>query len=421
MILSETRGRWLTKIFLIIGCIVSILWIENYKKNLLKNPTQTLEKSTLRTPEVFGFAPYWTINNLNHTDFSTLTTLAYFDLPIQANGEIDRNHQGYKTLKSSKATTLFQNAQKEGNDVVLTITQMDNRTIDAFLDNGDAQQRAIHETLSEVKSMGLNGVNIDFEYIGNPGEDKRKKFTAFAKNLSDKAHEENPNANVTVSVYASSAKDPKIYDIGKLSNSTDGIFMMAYDFATKSAQQAMPTSPLYGHKEGKYWYDIATAVEDFLKVMPAEKLIVGLPWYGYDYPVYEPQASAQVHQGFVRKVKRYRSNRWSWYWQTIRTKPPSFVQTAKKVQDDIVSNSNNINVQSGWDDVGKVGWIAYKSSGVWRMVFIEDNRSLAYKYDFIKDKGLGGVGIWALGYEDSRESFWSLLKEKFGDKLATSS
>ena len=67
--------------------------------------------------------------------------------------------------------------------------------------------------------------------------------------------------------------------------------------------------------------------------------------------------------------------------------------------------------------MGKVSWKAYyvPSDGTWRMVFIDDPKSLSYKYDFAKDKKLGGVGMWALGFDDGPE-MWTLLKEKFGIK-----
>ncbi len=52
------------------------------------------------------------------------------------------------------------------------------------------------------------------------------------------------------------------------------------------------------------------------------------------------------------------------------------------------------------------------------MIFIEDKKSLGIKFDFAKAKNLGGVGMWALGFDDGKIDFWALLQEKFGVKLA---
>lgn len=365
--------------------------------------------------EVFGFAPYWNFDKLNDVDFDVLTTMAYFDLPIDAKGNLIRSSQGYQTFKSSNARRFFDKAQNQGARVVLTITLMQNGPILRFLDNIESQKRAIDQTIEELQTEKLDGVNIDIEYSGSVDREYRNKFTLFVKDMTNIVHSANPKAKTTVSVYASAASDPKLYDIGALSSASDGIFMMAYDFATHSAQQAMPTAPLYGHKQGKYWYDVSTAVEDFLRVMPADKLILGVPWYGYDYPVYEPVENAQRHKGITYWYKQW-VNKWRWVWRRGSKELPSFVQTYEKTQTNITSSAPGVTAyQEGWDDTAKVGWKAYKNgSDIWRMVFIEDPRSLEHKYDFIKDKKLAGVGMWALGFDNGQKDMWELLKKKFG-------
>jgi len=220
-------------------------------------------------------------------------------------------------------------------------------------------------------------------------------------NLNNKMHREVPNSHVSVSVYASSAKYEKMYDIAKLSQNSDAIFMMAYDFATTGSSNAIPTAPLYGYKEGKYWYDISTAVDDFLKVMPKEKLILGLPWYGYNYPVATPEVKAAKDEGY-----------YSYYWwrgrkysQFIPREGAYAATYAKAVE--IPADA------SGWDDHGKVNWYAYNTADGWRMIFLDDVKSLGLKYDFAKQKQLGGVGMWALGFDDGKNELWQLLGSKF--------
>ena len=226
-------------------------------------------------------------------------------------------------------------------------------------------------------------------------------------------HQEIPNSKVTVSVYASSVKDPKIYDIKALADSSDGIFMMAYDFAVAGSSNAIPTSPLYGHKEGKYWYDVSTAVEHFLSKMPSDKLILGVPWYGYNYAVEEPKIKTATSKGYYTYYKKGKRT----YSQFIPYK--SYAQTYTLATNNITPNSDDItDYTEGFDEYGKVSYKAYyvPSLGTWRMIFIEDQKSLGLKYDFAKEKGLAGVGMWALGFDDGKTEMWSLLREKFGLK-----
>lgn len=342
--------------------------------------------------EVFGFAPYWTINKMDSVDFTSLTTLAYFSAPILADGSLDRESQGYQVFKSSKATELFKKAHSFGTRVVLTLTCMDNDTIEAFLADNDAQQIAIEQAVNEVQERGIDGINVDVEYIGTPDAYYRNQFSLFVHNLTEKMHQANNQSRVSVSVYALSARDTKLFDIAKLAESSDAIFMMAYDFAVTGSEKAMPTAPLYGYKAGKYNYDIATAVDDFSKLMPLSKLILGVPYYGYNYLIYgEPKVNADTRPT------------WSW-----RGRP--LVQTYEIAEDNIKV------MREGWDDLGQVGWRAYyiAETDTWRMIFLDDARSLAIKYDFAKAKKLAGIGIWALGFDYGKDELWSVIKQKFG-------
>lgn len=364
--------------------------------------------------EVFGFAPHWKINSLDNIDFSTLTTLAYFDVKVNYDGTLYKKDEGYRIFWSEKATEIFNKAHQNGTKVVLTLTAMDNDTILSLMDNFKAQEKLISDSVKEVQNRGIEGVNIDFEFVGDPGNDYRNKFSHFVLKFNQKLHREIPGSNLTVSVYASSVKDPKIYDIKKIAVSSDGIFMMAYDFAIRSSENVIPTAPLYGHKKGKYWYDISTAVDDFLKVMPAEKLILGVPWYGYDYAVDKPGVNVATSQGYSYWYK-YWTSPWYWVWRKAYYAPPSMVQTYTTSLDEVKAE------RTGWDNHGKVGWKAYKDDdGNWRMFFMEDEKSLGVKYDFAKNKSLKGIGIWALGFDEGKSEMWKLLREKFGNKLAQS-
>lgn len=345
--------------------------------------------------QVFGFAPYWNINKLDNVDFNTLTTFAYFGVEIGADGNLIKDDPGYESFKSKKATELFKKAHAHGTKVVLTVTLMTNPEIRQLMDDEAAQDRAIDQSLNLVTSRGIDGVNIDVEYMGDPGSEYRNRFTAFVQKFTTRMHNAVPNSQVTVSMYASSVKDPKIYDVAELAKISDGIFMMAYDFAVGKSDNAIPTSPLGGHESGKYWYDIKTAVSDFLTVMPADKLILGVPYYGYNYIVDEPVVKAETRNS--------------------RAVSQTYTTIQDRFSTDDVEGVNQ--VVRGWDDEGQVGYVAYHTDEAgWRMIFMEDQRSLGLKYDFAKEQGLAGVGMWALGNDDGKTELWALLEDKFGTK-----
>lgn len=365
------------------------------------SPLHSLEDNQLKSysNEVFGFLPHWNFTQSDNIDFETLTTLAYFDIKVDPSGRIIKEDAGYNTFISDEATELFKKAHNHGTRVVLTLTLMDNEGLITFLDNPEAQDRVIKEAVSLVEKRGIDGINIDFEYDGDAGAENRAKFTTFATNLTNHMHAQVPASQVTVSVYASGVKYPKLQNVGELAAVTDGIFMMGYDFAVASSDVAMPTAPLGGYKEGKYWYDISTAVEDFLAVMPADKLILGTPWYGLNFEVYEPGFKAETV---------------SWYYWGKQGKLETYENTQRNV------TQASTAVRQGWDELSQVGWTAYYdvSTDTWRMIYMDDPRSLAAKYDFAKEKKLLGVGIWALGFEGESPEMWDIIRSKFGNKIA---
>lgn len=400
-----SRKNWYFGAIIVDLCIILMLTANPTQQvsNILSpivdplSPLKPLQQSK-SDHEVFGFAPHWTIDSLENVNFDVLTTLAYFSLEVASTGHIITDDPGYQTFYSNKATNLFKKAHAHGTRVVLTLTQMNNADIRAIMDDKAAQDRLIKTSVAMVKDRGIDGINVDFEYSGNPGPVYRQKFTIFMQNLIAHMHQEVPGSKVSVSVYASAIKEPKIYNISDLGKEDLMVFMMAYDFGYRGSEQVIPTAPLYGHKEGKYWYDVSTAVEDFLVYMPAEKLILGTPWYGYNYAIYgEPRIKANTLP----------------YGAAAQTYTIGKVEVTP-------ARKGAATFKEGWDESGKVGWKAYydAATGAWRMVFLEDVRSLAIKYDYAKTKNLGGVGMWALGFDNGQTELWDLLESKFGRKIA---
>lgn len=345
--------------------------------------------STAPKQEVFGFAPHWTLSKLDNVDWDTLTTFAYFSLPVLTDGSIDRTSYEWGVFESPKLANLFEKAKLHDVRRVITLTQMEPYDIRLFLDDEAAWKNTATETITILNDRGLDGVNIDFEFM--PSDDYLKnRFSSFVAYFSERLEKETRrDPYVTVSVIASSVKDNKIYDIGFLAKQTDGIFMMAYDFYYPGSEKIGPSSPLYGYEGGRgpFWYDVSTAVADFLKVAPAEKIIMGVPYYGWNYPAYSPLPKTERVLGasaFATTEEKTRKN------QYLTTTPVG-----------------------GWDDKAKVAWRGYWDDVGWHVVYMEDKKSLSIKYDFAKENNLAGVGIWALGFDEGEKSFWEVLSEKF--------
>ncbi len=341
-----------------------------------------------KSSEVFGFAPFWLLDKLDNVDWNTLTTFAYFSLPVNSDGSIDKTSFEWETFNGPRLASLFKNANDHKVRKVVTLTQMNSADIETFLGDESAWSRLADDSVDVLKSRNLDGVNIDFEYI--PSDDSLKsQFSKFMAFYSGELHKRLNNPYVTVSVLASSVRFDKIYDISSLSKSTDGIFMMAYDYYTPDSKSIGPSAPLYGYNDGHgpFWYDVSTAVDDFIKVADPRKIILGVPYYGWNYYAYNPSP---------------RSDSVSWTEATPTT--------ADKADSEKLLATTPV---GGWDNTAKVSWRGYWDNEGWHVVYMEDKNSLGLKYDFAKEKNLAGVGIWALGYDSGDNNLWALLKEKF--------
>jgi len=66
-----------------------------------------------------------------------------------------------------------------------------------------------------------------------------------------------------------------------------------------------------------------------------------------------------------------------------------------------------------FDETTKTPWFAYLSGSTWRQVWYDDSLSLAWKYSLVNNRSLGGIGVWALGYDGARKPIWYGIRAAF--------
>lgn len=341
--------------------------------------------------EVFGYLPYWSFDKLRYLRLDLLSTISYFGLEIDpGSGGFLKQGAAWGNWNSDEMKDLIKRAGQEKTDIVVTIKLFDNGPIEQFLACGLCRQKTIEETLREIKDKGVQGVNVDFEYLGTPPQAITIRYAQFMRDLTDVVHKEIKNSTVSMAVYATSAREERIHNVELVGNFIDYVFIMGYDFFRPSSTNAGPVSPLTGVE--KYGYDLQTSVSDFLGKIPAEKIVLGVPYYGYDWPVEGPGENAKVlpfndQNGGLGLV----------------------------LFDKAAEMESGGNIKIAWDQNAQVPYYSYldQETKVWRQAYFEDERSLREKYDYIKSKKIRGVGLWALGFDGSRPELWNLLEEKF--------
>lgn len=352
--------------------------------------------------QVLGFAASWMIESglLDNQNLGHLTGVIYHGVDIGPDGRLVRSSSAYRILEGDKTAAFFNRVQQRKADVALSFTRVDRRAgevIGSVLSNDDYRDKAVEQIIDELKLRQTQHANIDIEPNADPGEDIRNKFSGFIAKLNAEMHRSFRNPKLKVSVYGSSVRNPNLYDVGALAKSAQ-IILMGYDFYGFNSERASATDPLYGSKEGKFAYDIASAVEDFEAVMSLDGLILAVPWYGYDYPVSEFGNNATVRSGFPLTQEVFIGNEHRTYRQYKR----------------IIAAADPAYIKSGWDYDAQQAWYGYlDENDIRRQICINTPESLAHRYRFIKNRGLAGLAIWALGFEDNDPAMWGLVGQEF--------
>ncbi|MBU6388924.1 hypothetical protein KGQ71_00210 [Patescibacteria group bacterium] len=397
--------------FFIIGAVVVILlsipliWI--YTLYPTTNPFKTLlylnyhrthphQNLTART---IGFAPSWQADKLQNVRLDLLTDVIYFSLTVDDQGHFARkdakgeDDAGWVGWNQAPANDLLAKAQIMGDRTGFTVSLLDNDQITGFLSSESKQNNLIDDAVTAVKRKHLKEVNLDFEYTGEPPDLLPNEFTTFVRRMRTQLDAAVPGTELDMNLLARSGRDPALFDIPNLVPLVDRFIVMSYDYYTPGSDSAGPVAPMNGHATQRYFFDVTTTYSDLLKLIPAKQIIMGVPYYGYDWPVEDktdprslalPQSDAN---GYVETLSYGRAR-----------------QTAT------FSGGN-----CHFDDLAQEPWCGYTDpkTGKDRVAWFENNQSIQVKYAFAKDQKLAGVGIWALGYDKDYPDLWNILKKTF--------
>lgn len=354
----------------------------NLVKRLLISPATTSSKY-----EVIGFLPSWNAAKEVKVDTSNLTQLIYFGFGVNERGEIIQyGPDGNETLewvyfKSPYFKKIREDAKNTNTKILVAIKSFDNKNIDDLIANPYTSEKFINQLIKLVKDNKLDGVNIDFEYFTDSNFPTFKHLNAFFRKLSEKLKAENPNYIISADFNASAVASDPAYDMVKLGEVIDRIILMGYDYSTTASSQATPVAPLYS-ADGEASID--KSITSLKGRVDFDKVILAIPFYGYE-------------------------------WQTIsnnfqsKTIPETGALATYGRITQLINSRNDIEIN--WDNKSLTPWINYSQSGANKQIYFENEQSIAKKLDYIKDKKLAGVGIWAIGYEGENETFWNLIRK----------
>lgn len=223
------------------------------------------------------------------------------------------------------------------------------------------RSRVIEQLLAEAASCGMDGINVDFENLKEAGI---PHYLQFLRELTSAAHAQNLVVSVDTPV-------PQAYTMyyqrGEQARFVDYMIVMAYDEHFAGSEEAGSVSSLPF---------VQQAVEEMTRVMPADQVICGIPFYTRVWTEKFGQSAITSEVLGMDGAKNY----------------------AKENQ-----------MTETWDASLGQNVATVETSDARYTIWMEDEQSMEEKLKVIQSADLAGVAEWKLGFECA--DVWSLISK----------
>ncbi|MEQ2938670.1 glycosyl hydrolase family 18 protein [Fusicatenibacter saccharivorans] len=263
------------------------------------------------------------------------------------------------SLASADYVKLTHDAGREVWGLIDNFNEAFDETTD--LAYASVRSRIIEQLLAEAASCGMDGINVDFENLKEAGI---PHYLQFLRELTSAAHAQNLVVSVDTPV-------PQAYTMyyqrGEQARFVDYMIVMAYDEHFAGSEEAGSVSSLPF---------VQQAVEEMTRVMPADQVICGIPFYTRVWTEKFGQSAITSEVLGMDGAKNY----------------------AKENQ-----------MTETWDASLGQNVATVETSDARYTIWMEDEQSMEEKLKVIQSADLAGVAEWKLGFECA--DVWSLISE----------
>lgn len=329
--------------------------------------------------EVIGFLPFWLIDKASHDYSKSLTTLAYFSLGIDADGQIleftkpTETEPGWNTLKNGRAQPLLDTAKKQHQKLSLVMFSGDHERINNLISDPEVHARNLVSDVAPImKQYGFQDLNIDVESVEVASESARLNFSRFMREVK-KQVEQQKLGSLTVEISPSDFIHPRLINPADMGEIADHVVMMTYDYHYIGSYVTGPVAPVGGGGD-EAEFDTKIAIELAIKQIPATKIVLGIPLYGYEWETIDQHPRAPVIPG-------------------------SGLTASNQRAEELIRQCTNCSVQM--DVAAQEQYLTYldPETKTYHQIFYPEAKATQAKIDLAKQYKLGGVALWALGYE----------------------
>jgi spore germination protein YaaH len=328
---------------------------------------------------VYGYMPYW-VSDTAPIHWDLLSHLSYFSVNLLVDGTIDQTSK--TRLAGARYRQLRDDAKANGVKFTITITNFEPSEIAILC--GANRATAINTLVDVVKQNGAEGLNIDFEFVPKSA---KANFVTFMSEITTRLHAEVPGSHVNLA--GPSIDGTGAYDYDELLTKSDGIMIMYYGCGWSGSTVAQPIAPLTAGARWSSKCNLQWVINDYFQfggIENRKNVVVGLPFYGRRWPTESDQIGAKTLGGggseFYTKCKaRFALDR-------------------------------------RWDSDSQTPWTTYMENGQRQQTWCDDAESIDLKLEYMVQRDVGGLGIWALGYDGAEPEMWEKIEARLTDAPA---
>ena len=320
--------------------------------------------------EIWCYYPWWMRDTWRTYDLAPFERLSFFEIPLLRDGALGQRRGWPQSWQG-----LIDASKASWTKVDVTISFLESvSAFEAIFTKPENVQRAVAEILALAKVA--DGIHLDFEVFDGVSPAAlagvRKLCTEVSRGLQVFSETK------ALSVFATVGSVTDLYDKATLAL-FDRVVIQGYDFHHAKSGVAGPVAPI----AGPYELTWEVALQRYLSLgVPKNKLLFAVPLYGYEWPTSGPTVNSKT-RGPGKTI----------------TYGPVNASLLPAVRTDALSQANRHGALR--DPVSGSPYYAYRDADGWHQGWYDDETSIQKKLAFVKQQGLGGIALFALGYDNA--------------------
>lgn len=262
-------------------------------------------------------------------------------------------------------TAMISAASDYGTEAVMhisTLTDGDNFSVElasTLFGSAELQSRLIDSIIANMQAKGYTALDVDFEFLGSENAESYAEFIALCR---ERLHSYGYGVMTALAPKTSDNQQGALYeghDYALLGEAADAVLLMTYEWGyTYGPPMAVsPITPL------------GEVVDYALTRIPAEKILLGISNYGYDFTL-----------PYIQGVSRATS-----------------VSTKRAFT---IASENGAEIF--FDTEAQAPYFDYTLDGAMHRVWFEDVRSISARLRLMAEKRLRGALWWNLNRENNQ-------------------